>query len=57
MWLFARVLHGATAARLAETANVVENKGFELPPGYCGSCYGAEEKDGDCCNTCDQVSF
>ncbi|KAG2483070.1 hypothetical protein HYH03_018053 [Edaphochlamys debaryana] len=21
----------------------------------CGSCYGAEEKQGDCCNTCDEV--
>ena len=21
----------------------------------CGSCYGAEENPGDCCNTCDQV--
>lgn len=41
--------------RVAEEANVVENKAFELPPDYCGSCYGAEEKEGDCCNTCDQV--
>lgn len=22
---------------------------------YCGSCYGAEEKPGDCCNNCDDV--
>uniref|UniRef100_A0A7S0MQW3 Endoplasmic reticulum vesicle transporter C-terminal domain-containing protein n=2 Tax=Pyramimonas obovata TaxID=1411642 RepID=A0A7S0MQW3_9CHLO len=22
---------------------------------YCGSCYGAEEREEDCCNTCDQV--
>jgi hypothetical protein len=22
---------------------------------YCGSCYGAEEKEGDCCNTCVDV--
>lgn len=22
---------------------------------YCGSCYGSEEKPGDCCNTCDDV--
>ena len=40
---------------VAEQANVYENKGFELPAGYCGSCYGAEEKEGDCCNTCDEV--
>ena len=24
-------------------------------PNYCGSCYGAELKKGDCCNTCDDV--
>jgi len=24
-------------------------------PGYCGPCYGAEEKPGQCCNTCDEV--
>ena len=22
---------------------------------YCGSCYGAEEQPGDCCNTCEEV--
>lgn len=21
----------------------------------CGSCYGAEEQPGDCCNTCEEV--
>jgi hypothetical protein len=26
-----------------------------LPPDYCGSCYGAEERKDSCCNTCDQV--
>jgi hypothetical protein len=24
-------------------------------PGYCGSCYGAQEYEGQCCNTCDDV--
>lgn len=24
-------------------------------PNYCGSCYGAEEVAGECCNTCEQV--
>eukprot|EP00756_Hemistasia_phaeocysticola_P013800 Hpha_TRINITY_DN15304_c0_g2::TRINITY_DN15304_c0_g2_i1::g.89562::m.89562/K20367/ERGIC3, ERV46; endoplasmic reticulum-Golgi intermediate compartment protein 3 len=23
--------------------------------GYCGSCYGAEDSEGQCCNTCDSV--
>ena len=26
-----------------------------LEPNYCGSCYGAEENEGQCCNTCDDV--
>ena len=26
-----------------------------LPDNYCGPCYGAHEKEGDCCNTCDDV--
>lgn len=24
-------------------------------PGYCGSCYGGQEPEGGCCNTCDAV--
>lgn len=27
----------------------------KIPDNYCGSCYGAEEKEGDCCNTCESV--
>eukprot|EP01089_Gocevia_fonbrunei_P020308 TRINITY_DN7540_c0_g1_i1.p1 TRINITY_DN7540_c0_g1~~TRINITY_DN7540_c0_g1_i1.p1 ORF type:complete len:393 (+),score=84.11 TRINITY_DN7540_c0_g1_i1:84-1262(+) len=30
-------------------------KSEELPPDYCGSCYGAEKEPGDCCNTCEEV--
>jgi len=30
-------------------------KDRKLPDDYCGSCYGAQEKEGDCCNTCDEV--
>ena len=26
-----------------------------LPEGYCGSCYGADSKEGQCCNTCEEV--
>jgi hypothetical protein len=26
-----------------------------LPEGYCGSCYGAQMTEGQCCNTCDDV--
>ena len=22
---------------------------------YCGSCYGAQDTAGECCNTCEQV--
>lgn len=27
----------------------------ELPDDYCGPCYGAQENDGQCCQTCDEV--
>jgi len=27
----------------------------KLPPDYCGSCFGAESEEGQCCNTCEQV--
>lgn len=27
----------------------------ELPPDYCGPCYGAQERDDQCCQTCDEV--
>lgn len=27
----------------------------DLPADYCGPCYGAQEKDDQCCQTCDEV--
>lgn len=30
-------------------------KSEELPPNYCGSCYGADPSPNACCNTCEQV--
>jgi len=27
----------------------------ELPDNYCGPCYGAQEKDDQCCQTCDDL--
>ena len=27
----------------------------KIPENYCGPCYGAHEKEDDCCNTCDDV--
>lgn len=27
----------------------------DLPDDYCGPCYGAHERDDQCCNTCDDV--
>mmetsp|Transcript_1930 Transcript_1930/g.2680 ORF Transcript_1930/g.2680 Transcript_1930/m.2680 type:complete len:504 (-) Transcript_1930:619-2130(-) len=27
----------------------------KLPEDYCGSCFGAEEEEGQCCQTCDDV--
>ena len=26
-----------------------------LPEGYCGSCFGAQSHEGQCCNTCDEL--
>ena len=43
--------------KVEEKANVVENKDQMLPKDYCGSCYGAGEHEGDCCNTCEQVRY
>lgn len=37
--------HDVTATKAVPAANA----------SACGSCYGAEEKAGDCCNTCDEV--
>ena len=38
----------------AEDPNA-EDKTLQTKAGECGSCYGAEEIPGDCCNTCEQV--
>jgi endoplasmic reticulum-Golgi intermediate compartment protein 3 len=27
----------------------------QIPENYCGSCYGAEAQEGECCNTCESV--
>jgi hypothetical protein len=32
-----------------------EDQALQAKTSECGSCYGAEENPGDCCNTCDQV--
>ncbi|KAG9393183.1 Endoplasmic reticulum vesicle transporter [Carpediemonas membranifera] len=33
----------------------VSKPSTELPADYCGSCYGAQQYVGQCCNTCDDV--
>ena len=47
-----RVEANKNAQKDKEKAGMKDRK---LPDDYCGSCYGAEEKEGDCCNTCDEV--
>jgi hypothetical protein len=27
----------------------------DLPPDYCGDCYGAQTEDVRCCNTCNEL--
>jgi endoplasmic reticulum-Golgi intermediate compartment protein 3 len=47
--------------KLAWLTFQVGSKKVEEPPSpgngtaYCGSCYGAEQEDHPCCNTCDEV--
>lgn len=35
--------------------NNKEEEDPSLDPNYCGSCYGAQEKEGQCCNTCEDI--
>ncbi len=44
--------HNVDATKKVTPVNVTTN---ETATPVCGSCYGAEEKHGDCCNTCDEV--
>jgi len=49
------------AQKVEANIKAVEDKKIQevlkanLPTDYCGPCYGAAEKEGDCCNTCDDV--
>lgn len=38
-----------------ERAAAAEPAPSSLPPNYCGTCYGADTRPGQCCNTCDEV--
>jgi hypothetical protein len=38
--------------RQSEIERVMKEK---VPENYCGPCYGAQEKETDCCNTCDEL--
>ncbi|KAL7477067.1 hypothetical protein ACHAW6_002881 [Cyclotella cf. meneghiniana] len=50
-------------AKIATEANIKHDEDKKrqealaktLPEDYCGPCYGAHEKEDDCCNTCDDV--
>ena len=52
-----------STAKIAAEANIKaeEDKQYreavakKIPENYCGPCYGAHDKEGDCCNTCDDV--
>ncbi|GIL75562.1 hypothetical protein Vretimale_15170 [Volvox reticuliferus] len=44
--------HNVDATKKAAPVNGSENA---TAVATCGSCYGAEDKQGDCCNTCDEV--
>lgn len=38
-----------------ERAAAAEPAPSPLPANYCGTCYGADTRPGQCCNTCDEV--
>jgi hypothetical protein len=52
---------GSEAERVESNAHDQKQKEKELilkaklPDDYCGPCYGAQEKDDQCCNTCDEL--
>ena len=47
-----RVVFGAqVGSKLAEEPPSPGNNGTA----YCGSCYGAQQDEHQCCNTCDEV--
>jgi hypothetical protein len=52
---------GTEAERVESNAHEQKAKNKEkilkagLPDDYCGPCYGAQEKDDQCCNTCDEL--
>jgi len=41
--------------KIQNTTAVVVKPDPTKVPGYCGPCYGAEDKPGQCCNTCEEV--
>ena len=59
--------HQMVKQRLTPTGQIIGDEGIELigiiekhdeeqlPPDYCGSCYGAESDQITCCNTCDDL--
>ncbi|EFJ50127.1 hypothetical protein VOLCADRAFT_80399 [Volvox carteri f. nagariensis] len=44
--------HNVEATKKVVPVNGTENS---TATPVCGSCYGAEDRQGDCCNTCDEV--
>ena len=46
--------HNVDATKKKAPENVTTAENATAVP-TCGSCYGAEDKQGDCCNTCDEV--
>ena len=65
--LFKRRLHRDGSLLSSQEIKVETNRAAEedrqqkeiaekgLPEDYCGPCYGAQDKDDQCCNTCDDV--
>src|SRR5690242_13777233 len=43
------------AAEAAKAGKPVPKVDITKQPGYCGTCYGAEMRPNQCCNSCDEV--
>lgn len=51
------LLPAGTKHEVGPAAHPVPANGSDptADPNYCGSCYGAQTREGQCCNTCAQV--
>jgi endoplasmic reticulum-Golgi intermediate compartment protein 3 len=42
-------------ARITQLESEIVKQNAPMADGYCGSCYGGQEPEGGCCNSCEAV--